>query len=173
MKRRTNLSLIFLFIVVSIIFSSCASMKNRKIENGIVYSTYSGANYVSVLDITFKAGKNVVIPAEHNGLPITILDEHKSLYLDSYARYETLILPESIERIDDSFYYNASNKLQDNEYGNGLYLGTKDNPYFALIENFLFGSYILRVSILFCCCFFFNLFLIEGNCFIVLYWFLP
>ena len=130
-KIKTNLTVLFLLIVVALCFSSC-NMKDRDIENGIVFNTY-GENFI-VRDITYGAGEHVVIPSEHSGKPVTILSDLKSYYLDSYGRYETLILPESIERIGDDFYYNASSKLKYNEYGNGLYLGTAANPYMVLIE---------------------------------------
>ncbi len=130
-KIKTNLTVLFLLIVVALCFSSC-NMKDRDIENGIVFNIY-GENFI-VRDITYGAGEHVVIPSEHSGKPVTVLSDLKSYYLDSYGRYETLILPESIESITDDFYYNASSKLKYNEYEGGLYLGTADNPYYAFVK---------------------------------------
>ncbi len=123
--------LILFLITVAICFSSC-NMSDRDIENGIVF--YENDGYVMVRDITLGAGAQVVIPSKHGGLPVTVLSDMDFYYLDSFGRYETLVLPESIERISEDFYYNASSKLIYNEYGNGLYLGTADNPYFAFIK---------------------------------------
>lgn len=130
-KIKTNLTVLFLLIVVALCFSSC-NMKDRDIENGIVFNGY-GENFI-VRDITYGAWEHVVIPSEHSGKPVTVLSDLKSYYLDSYGRYETLILPESIESITDDFYYNASSKLKYNEYEGGLYLGTADNPYYAFVK---------------------------------------
>ena len=123
-----------ILITISLLFCVSCTVKSKSIyeENGISY--YMGYNYCSVYDISNKAGKNVVIPAQVNGYTVTVLDDRKALFEDLFGGYETLILPETIERVDRSFYDYASKKLKYNEYDNGLYLGTADNPYFAFIK---------------------------------------
>ena len=106
------------------------SCQRENLSNGIEYRTYSNGAYVR--DITIWAGTNVVIEAEYDGKPVIGLGDETWLKLPSI--YKTLILPETIQRIDRDFYDNASNQLQYNEYDNAYYLGTEDNPYFALIK---------------------------------------
>ena len=108
-------------------FSACSQ---NDTQDGIEFYNRNAA-FQGVRDITIRAGKHVVIPAEYNGLPVRSLRDDNWLKLPSI--YETLILPETIEHIYRDFYGNASRNLKYNEYGNGLYLGTEDNPYFAFI----------------------------------------
>ena len=134
MKHTMAKLIAIILITISLLFCVSCTYKNKSIyeENGISY--YMGSNYCSVNDISNKAGKNVVIPAQVNGYTVTILDDRKALFEDLFGGYETLILPETIERVVSSFYDYASKKLKYNEYDNGLYLGTADNPYFAFIK---------------------------------------
>ena len=126
---KKNVTKILLFsIICALAFSSCSYSKT---QNGIEFLGGNPA-FQGVRDITFWAGKHVVIPAEYNGLPVRSLRDDDWLKLPSI--YETLILPETIEIIGRDFYENASKKLKYNEYGNGLYLGTENNPYFAFIK---------------------------------------
>ena len=46
---------------------------------------------------------------------------------------KTVIMPESVVKIEESAFYRCDS-LAFNEYENTLYLGTNDNPYFALIK---------------------------------------
>ena len=147
MKLYLKLITVLLMFSIALCFVSC---KKRELDNGIEY--YSSSDYYGVLDITFYAGEHVEIPSEHNGHKVTVLNERDSYRWDSFSTYKTLILPETIERIVDDFYYEASKSLQYNEYDNGLYLGTKDNPYFAFIkvknvENPTEMSYVLDAGI--------------------------
>ncbi len=134
MKHTMAKLIAIILITISLLFCVSCTYKNKSIyeENGISY--YIGSNYCSVYDISNKAGKNVVIPAQVNGHTVTVLDDRKALFEGLFGGYETLILPETIERVDSSFYDYASKKLKYNEYDNGLYLGTADNPYFAFIK---------------------------------------
>ena len=134
MKHTMAKLIAIILITISLLFCVSCTYKSKSIyeENGISY--YIESNYCSVYDISNKAGKNVVIPAQVNGHTVTVLDDRKALFEDVFGGYETLILPETIERVNDSFYEYASKKLKYNEYDNGLYLGTADNPYFAFIK---------------------------------------
>lgn len=124
--------LIFTLIFVCVIcFTSCAQ---GKLHDGIEYYVSSDTNTQRVVDITFLAGVNVEIPSEYQGYPVTVLTDREGGIFYLSSAYKTLILPETIEIISDDFFYNAPDTLQYNEYDNGLYLGTKDNPYFAFIK---------------------------------------
>lgn len=123
-KRIIALTLIILcaFLVVS-----CDDVE---LHNGVEYRYYGAG--ASVRDITIWAGTHVVIEAEYNCQPVIELGDESWFKLPSI--YQTLILPETIQSVDRDFYYNASTWLQYNEYDNAYYLGTADNPYFALIK---------------------------------------
>ncbi|MBO7433030.1 MAG: leucine-rich repeat protein [Salinivirgaceae bacterium] len=47
---------------------------------------------------------------------------------------KTVIMPESVVKIEESAFYRCDSLVY-NEYENTLYLGTNDNPYFALIKT--------------------------------------
>ena len=108
----------------------CTACFETELDHGIEYRDHDASAVVR--DITIWAGEHVVIPSHHNGLPVVGLMEDTWLKLPSI--YKTLILPDTILSIDRDFYDNASKYLQYNEYDNALYLGTEDNPYFALIK---------------------------------------
>ena len=108
----------------------CTACFETELDHGIEYRDHGESSVVR--DITIWAGEHVVIPSHHNGLPVVGLGEDNWLKLPSI--YKTLILPDTILSIDRDFYSQASKYLQYNEYDNALYLGTKDNPYFALIK---------------------------------------
>ena len=129
MKSYIKLVIVLLVFIIAL---NCASCQKRELDNGMEY--YSSSNYYGVTDITFEAGKHIEIPTEHDGHCVTYLSDRNSGLFELPAIYKTLILPETMEIISSSFYYNASKSLQYNEYDNGLYLGTKDNPYFAFIK---------------------------------------
>ena len=121
-------------IIALILIIACAflvvSCDDSELHNGVKYHSYT--NGASVRDITIWAGTHVVIEAEYDGQPVVSLNDESWFKLPSI--YKTLILPETIQYIDRDFYDNASNQLQYNEYDNAYYLGTPDNPYFALIK---------------------------------------
>jgi len=124
MKRIIALSLILTCALL------CTACFDRFLDNGIEYRDHDASSIVR--DITIWAGEHVVIPSHHNGLPVVGLMESSWLKLPSI--YRTLILPDTIVGVEREFYDNASKYLQYNEYDNALYLGTEDNPYFALIK---------------------------------------
>ncbi len=125
MKKR--IVILAFLLVVSMICTACSSVA---LKNGIEYRTYSSGS--AVRDITIWAGTYVEIDSEYGGKPVTSLGEESWFKLPSI--YTTLILPETLNNIDRDFYDNASKYLEYNEYSNAYYLGTKDNPYFALVK---------------------------------------
>lgn len=125
MNKRFIAMALIIFCAVGLV-----SCEKRNLHNGIEYSTHF--NGATVRDITIWAGTHVVIEAEYNGCPVIGLWDESWFRLPSI--YKTLILPETLQYIDRDFYDNASKQLQYNEYDNAYYLGTEDNPYFALVK---------------------------------------
>ena len=125
MNKRFIAMILIIFCAIGLV--SCGE---RNLHNGIEYRIYRGG--ASVRDITIWAGTHVVIEAEYDGHPVIGLGDDSWLKLPSI--YKTLILPETLQYIDRDFYNNASKQLQYNEYDNAYYLGTEDNPYFALVK---------------------------------------
>ncbi len=64
------------------------------------------------------------IPTFHNNLPVRYIERFEKFY-----NLKKMIIPETIYGIDSSIY-SFCNNFEYNEYNDGLYLGTKDNPYF-------------------------------------------
>ena len=125
MNKRFIAMALIIFCALGLV--SCGE---RNLHNGVEYRIYRGG--ASVRDITIWAGTHVVIEAEYDGHPVIGLGDDSWLKLPSI--YKTLILPETLQYIDRDFYNNASKQLQYNEYDNAYYLGTEDNPYFALVK---------------------------------------
>ena len=131
-KMKFKITLLFILLMLSIFCSSC--IDGRDMEDGFAFYYNSSTDDQSIYDITIAAGVHVVLPSEHNGHPITSLNDTDSTLFELPAIYQTLILPDTLKTINRNFYYGASKFLKYNEYDNGLYLGTKDNPYFAFIK---------------------------------------
>lgn len=67
---------------------------------------------------------------------ITIPDSVLRLGEEAFAQcynLTTVYLSEGLTKIEEGVF-NCCDKLEYNEYGNALYLGSKNNPYFALIK---------------------------------------
>ena len=77
-----------------------------------------------------KKTVEIVVPDEYEGKPV--MGIANDAFQRAYAYGETFILSENIFYFDTMVFANAK-KLQFNEYENGKYLGTKDNPYYALV----------------------------------------
>ena len=80
MKHSMAKLIAIILITISLLFCVSCTVKSKSIyeENGISY--YIGSNYCSVYDISNKAGKNVVIPAQVNGHTVNVLDDRKALF---------------------------------------------------------------------------------------------
>ncbi len=77
-----------------------------------------------------KKTVEIVVPDEYEGKPV--MEIANDAFQRAYAYGESFILSENIFYFDTMVFANAK-KLQFNEYENGKYLGTKDNPYYALV----------------------------------------
>ncbi len=93
-----------------------------------LYTSDSGWSVLS--DLGRWNGTALVIPEVYMGLPVREI----SLYaIHPYNDIETVVLPSSLRFLSANAFRNAE-KLQYQSYGGALYLGTAENPYFALIR---------------------------------------
>ena len=125
-------------------------------SEGLAYTyVYSNSNEksITITGIGSFTGTELIIPAYIEGLPVT------HIYWEAFSGNQTitsLYIPDTITNMDtgifrnctslstvvlsDSLYqiayeiFDGCTSLNFNEYQNGLYLGTKNNPYFALID---------------------------------------
>lgn len=100
---------------------------------GLAYEKIKSGGYVvgySVVGIGEAKDTKIVIPAEYEEKPVTAIAD--KAFEDCYKLTE-IILPDTITEIKDAF--GGCEKLTYNVYGNAKYLGTADNPHFALIEK--------------------------------------
>ena len=130
MKKALRIIVIFLLLFATVIGCTACMQSGEIMIDGVVYRETNGK--YSVRDITRWAGSRVVIPSEIDGKPVVSLNDRGEWILPNRSR--EIILPDTIESINQNFYESASPQLRYNEYGNALYLGTEDNPYFALIR---------------------------------------
>lgn len=78
----------------------------------------------------FGVSKNVVIPSSYRGKPITkILDS--AFYGNKTA--QKITIPESVVFIGEYTFYNLSESYVYNEYGQGKYIGSTNNPYYYFV----------------------------------------
>lgn len=144
---------------------SCGKMKKKKkhsFKNGVctVCSTTDGVIYELSTDGSFA----IVAGYAGDSLTLKIADEYKGAPVTEIAggafsnnqTFTEIIMPDSITRInsaafDDMFLskvqlsenitqlsgyeFAESSRLEYNEYGNACYLGTENNPYFALVKT--------------------------------------
>lgn len=128
-------------LIISIILSLCFVMgckkennesSDFKEENEDFYLVLSACKtYYTISALLNDSITDIVIPSSFNGIPITKIDANFFKYLNNK---NSCILPNTIISIatptsleTDDFKYNV--------YENGLYLGTKSNPYYALITS--------------------------------------
>lgn len=87
-------------------------------------------NWCEVTGWESHSVSQLTIPAYHNGLPVKKIGNNA--FRDGEALL-TVILPETLTEIEKDVF-DGAHDLQYNVYGGALYLGTADNPYFALIR---------------------------------------
>ena len=132
-KMKVNLILVIL-VLIAVLFCGCTNQNSKRISiDGVNYSYNRLTDSYAVNGISIAAGKNVIIPDTVNGKPVTAIWGVGAIF-NSLSNLETLILPDTIEIIGSFDYADAPKSLKFNEYDNGLYLGTEDNPYFAFIN---------------------------------------
>jgi hypothetical protein len=77
-----------------------------------------------------KENKEIVIPALYNDRPVIGITQRA--FHHNY-NLTNVIIPDSIIYIGKDAFLDCDN-LTKTEYGNGYYIGTEENPYFALIN---------------------------------------
>ncbi|MBO5240749.1 MAG: leucine-rich repeat domain-containing protein [Clostridia bacterium] len=121
-------------------------------SQGLEYTLLDDDDTYEVTGIGSCTDTEIVIPSRYNGKSVTSIGIGAFEYCDSLTSVEipdsvtsigryaffgcsiltNVVIPESVMSIGYRTFVGAS--LQFNEYGNGKYLGSKTNDYFALIE---------------------------------------
>ena len=105
MKRMLSLFLAFSLLFVCVMpLSSCGGTEDSEGTDGLAYSlSLDGTYCVSVGDAT-EASK-IVIPSEHNGIKVTVIDPHG---FENCTALKTIIIPESVEFIGFYAFYGCT-----------------------------------------------------------------
>ena len=104
--------------IIDSAFSGCICLESITLPNSVTsigYNTFSGC--ISLESITIPDSVTSIGNLAFNGC----------------ASLESITIPNSVTSIGYNAFSGCTN-LSFNEYENGKYLGTNDNPYFALIE---------------------------------------
>lgn len=131
MKKLTRLFFVFIFIIACLaLFASCG----EEYSKGLEYDTQNG-NYTTVYSMGDCKDAKIIIPEQAAGKEVIRVHSLKSSFDASHVT--EIILPETLRWFNYNYYKiaQAMPNLKFNEYGNAKYLGTKDNPYFALIKS--------------------------------------
>lgn len=119
---------VLLLICLCLPFCSCE--KNEyKPSKGLSYELSSDGSYYTVVGIGSCKQSSIVVPSEHDGLPVCAIGDTAFKKTD----ITHVILPSTITTIAYDAFEDCK-KLAFNEYGGASYLGTEDNKYFALIS---------------------------------------
>ncbi len=95
--------------------------------DGLIYSINKDMRSYTLCHIGSAKEKNIVIPSEYNGLPVT------GIAGDAFAGYaiESVIIPDSINDIETGAFENCD-ALTYTVYENANYLGNPNNPHLYL-----------------------------------------
>ena len=125
----------------------------KKESEGLKFELNKDGNSYSVKGIGTCRDTNIVIPRTYNGKPVTAISTSAFLYNNSIVSVDIpegvtsigssafafctmltdVTIPSSVKNVDFQAFY-GSNKIRYNEYGNALYLGNDQNPYYVLVE---------------------------------------
>ncbi len=97
-------------------------------DDGFVLALNESGTY-TLVGIVGKDRATLLIPDEHEGIPVTRMEENVFKLHDEITG---LILPEQLEQISERAFV-ACDKLNYTEYRDGKYLGSRENPYKYLI----------------------------------------
>ncbi|MBE6609901.1 MAG: leucine-rich repeat domain-containing protein [Ruminococcaceae bacterium] len=132
MKKLTRLFFVFIFIIACIaLFASCG-----KVSKGLLYAK-AGEGTCFVDGLGECKDTKIIIPEKNEkGETVTAIYMSMNSFMDC-SHVTELILPETLRWFNYNYYTMTREmpNLKFNEYENGKYLGTKDNPYFALIKS--------------------------------------
>ncbi len=125
-----SLFMTLLLQIPSAAFAGLGDLTFDPITDEYTFELSEDGNYYILTGVPKKTVE-IVVPDEYEGKPV--MEIANDAFQRAYAYGESFILSENIF-VMNSFYINLNaKKLQYNEYENGQYLGTKDNPYYALI----------------------------------------
>jgi len=132
-----------LSIVFALLIICSSSMAVFAMNNGMEFELSDDGTYYTLIKCN-SSDKTIVIPKEYNGLPVrgvgdqtldaeTADDKWDIPFYDSKDTVEDIILTDEVFFLQLYSCPVKHKNLKFNEFANGLYLGTSDNPYYALI----------------------------------------
>ncbi len=120
----------FLLQIPSVASASLNDFTFDPITDEYTFELSENGNYYILTGVPKKTVE-IVVPDEYEGKPV--MGIANDAFQRAYAYGETFILSENIFYFDSIILRSNARKLKYNEYENGQYLGTKDNPYYALV----------------------------------------
>jgi len=138
-------SIIFLLSILAVIFFTKETsrpsdpveeaMKSLTVytEEGFRLYLSEDESYYTFGGVSNFEGTELVIPAYHNGIPITKIAN--GALTGHRRKLESLSIPETVTEIESQMHYNDLEKypLKFNKYKDGYYLGNDENPFHALM----------------------------------------
>ena len=131
----------------------CVNCGEKMPSEGLEFTKIEGKKEYAVTGLGSCTDTDIIIPAEHEGLPVTSIGSDAFAYCYSLT---SVVIPDSVTSIGNfAFYYcssltsveipdsvtsigdyafSACNSLQYNEYDNGYYLGNENNKYVVLVK---------------------------------------
>ncbi len=102
-------------------------------EEGFRLILSDDGSYYTFVGVNNFEGTELVIPAYHNGIPITKIAN--GALTGHRRKLESLSIPETVTEIESQMHYNDLEKypLKFNKYKDGYYLGNDENPFHALM----------------------------------------
>ena len=121
-------------------FYGCSSLSSISLSSGLKKIERRTFEFTGLKSLEIPNGVTEIeayaFLNDHYLTSITIPDSVLRLGEEAFAQcynLTTVYLSEGLTKIEEGVF-NWSDKIKYNEYGNALYLGSKNNPYFALIK---------------------------------------
>ena len=126
---------LFVLLSLSVVFTACGDIPTYnsnpiKYTKGLTYTRNpKGSGYI-VTGIGSAEGNDIIIPSTYKYSPVVGISETA---FKNNTTITSITIPDSITSIENNAFTGCSS-LQFNTYNDIKYLGTADNPYFALIK---------------------------------------
>ena len=132
MKKLTRLFFVFIFIIACLaLFASCGETESQTEESsGLVYSYYDDTKTCQMNGLGECKDTKLVIPRSTNGYEVKSIYFYGDDAAEAINAVTEIVLHDGIEYV----FVDRFKNLKFNEYENGKYLGTSDNPYYAFID---------------------------------------
>ena len=128
MKKFLSLILsLILTLTLCVSLASC-TRKAGEPSKGLSYALNEAGDAYTVVSIGKCKDKDVLIPAEYKGLPVTAIGE----YAFKGSAVEKITVTENIVYIEGNAFEKCAS-LKYNVHETVSYIGTETNPYYALI----------------------------------------